>query len=198
MKQNNPTSPAFRKRTHRPNFKIQTSNFSERRVTKGNYAFIDSQNVNRGIQSQGWNLDWKLFRDFLRTQLGVSKALLFIGYIAGNDALYADLRHAGFEIVFKPTTTIRKGNKTTIKGNVDTDLVLHALLEREHYQGAVIASGDGDFHSLATHLNQSGKLKGLVVPDQKHYSHLLNDFQPRIVPMSGLRSRLERKKRRHA
>ena len=31
-----------------------------------NYAFIDSQNLNLGIQSMGWKLDWKKFRVYFK------------------------------------------------------------------------------------------------------------------------------------
>ena len=34
-----------------------------------NYAYIDSQNLNLGIQSLGWKLDYKRFRIYLREKL---------------------------------------------------------------------------------------------------------------------------------
>lgn len=43
-----------------------------------NYAFIDSQNINLGIQELGWKLDWKEFRRHLmrNTQLPPPISLL--------------------------------------------------------------------------------------------------------------------------
>jgi len=35
-----------------------------------------------------------------------------------------------------------------IRGNVDAELVLHAMIEIQNYEKAVIVSGDGDFHCL--------------------------------------------------
>ena len=55
------------------------------------YAFIDSQNLNLGVRSQGWKLDWRKFRQYLRNKYGVVKAYLFIGQIAGNESLYTFL-----------------------------------------------------------------------------------------------------------
>ncbi len=46
-----------------------------------NYAFIDSQNVNLGIRSQGWILDWSKFRQYLRNKYSVIKAYVFIGHV---------------------------------------------------------------------------------------------------------------------
>ena len=34
------------------------------RPKKGNYAFIDSQNLNVSVQKYGWKMDWKKFRQF--------------------------------------------------------------------------------------------------------------------------------------
>lgn len=65
-------------------------------MSKGNsksetYAFIDSQNLHLGVKSQGWTLDWRKFRQYLRNKYGVVKAYLFIGQVAGNESLYTFL-----------------------------------------------------------------------------------------------------------
>lgn len=52
------------------------------------YAFIDSQNLNLGIRSQGWVLDFKKFRLYLKNKYHVEKAYLFIGMVPGNEQLY--------------------------------------------------------------------------------------------------------------
>lgn len=156
-----------------------------------NYAFIDSQNVHKGIQKQGWELDWKQFRRHLQMKYNVDKAMLFIGFVPGNEPLYDELRLAGFTVVLKPTVSIHdKDGNTTVKGNVDTDLVLHAMLEKDHYDGAVIASGDGDFHSLAKHLKSRGKLANVMVPSGRKYSTLLKEFDDQVVKMDEMRKEI--------
>ena len=67
------------------------------------YAFIDSQNLNLGVRSQGWRLDWRKFRLYLRQKYNVVKTYLFIGQVAGNETLYTFLQECGFVLVFKPT-----------------------------------------------------------------------------------------------
>ena len=67
------------------------------------YAFIDSQNLNLSIRAQGWKLDFKRFRIYLKDKYKVEKAFLFIGYVAGNESLYTYLQKSGYIIVFKPT-----------------------------------------------------------------------------------------------
>ena len=107
-----------------------------------NYAFIDSQNLNLAIREQGWVLDFKRFRVYLKEKYLVNKVFLFIGYIEGNTDLYKALSEAGFICVFKPTLKYQDG---TTKGNCDADLVLRAMIEFNNYQKAIIVSGDGDF-----------------------------------------------------
>jgi hypothetical protein len=76
------------------------------------YAFIDSQNLNLGIRSQGWVLDFRKFRIYLKDKFKVQKAFLFIGYMKENHKLYELLRSSGFELVFKPAI---KSNRHSIK-----------------------------------------------------------------------------------
>lgn len=105
------------------------------------YAFIDSQNLNLGVQSQGWKLDYKKFRLYLKNKYNVQQALLFIGLVAGNDELYKQLQRAGFILIFKPTVRYFENGKQTVKGNVDAELVLHAAaIEYENYDKAIIVS----------------------------------------------------------
>lgn len=135
-----------------------------------NYAFIDSQNVNLSIRELGWKLDFRKFRAYLRDKYGVHKALLFIGYSPGNERLYAFLQDAGYICIFKPTLELPDGR---VKGNVDAELVLHTMIELNNFDKAVIVSGDGDFYCLAEHLLKIGKLKKMLIPNQRQYSGLL-------------------------
>ena len=65
-----------------------------------NYAFIDSQNLHLGVKSQGWELDYGRFRQYLRTKYKVKKTYLFIGYIEGNQSLYTYLQSVGYICIF--------------------------------------------------------------------------------------------------
>ena len=43
-------------------------------MTKNNYAFIDSQNVNLSIRELGWALDTKRFRKYIEDKYSITKA----------------------------------------------------------------------------------------------------------------------------
>jgi len=158
-------------------------------VKENNFAFIDSQNLNLSIQELGWKLDHKKFRTYLREKYGVTKAFLFIGFISGNNDLYAALQEAGFVCIFKPTL-IYKDGKT--KGNCDAELVLQAMIEFGEYDKAVIVTGDGDFYCLVKYLLEQEKLKVVLIPNRMKFSALLKWklFRPFLRYMNDLEPKL--------
>ena len=83
-------------------------------------------------------MDFGRFRVYLRDKYHVSKAFLFIGYVAGNESLYTYLQRAGYVLIFKPALP---GGDGGTRGNVDAELVLHEMIECSNYDKAVIASG---------------------------------------------------------
>ncbi|MDO9391830.1 MAG: NYN domain-containing protein [bacterium] len=157
-------------------------------MQQNNFAFIDSQNLNLAVIDQGWKLDFKRFRVYLKDKYSVTKAFLFIGYVSTNQDLYVALQDYGYILVFKPTLYLPNGK---VKGNVDAELVLHTMIEYPNYDKAVIVTGDGDFYCLIDHLKKHNKLEKLIVPDQKRYSSLLRKFIPEIAFLNPLRNKLE-------
>lgn len=156
-----------------------------------NYAFIDSQNLNLSVQDQGWNLDFKRFKVYLKDKFNVTKVFLFLGYVATNESLYTRLQEYGYILIFKPTLTLSNGR---VKGNIDAELVLHTMLEYSNYDKAVIATGDGDFHCLIEYLIKQNKLERLIIPNRRKYSSLLRKFASDMIFMNDLKGKLEYKK----
>lgn len=179
----------------------------KRKKNKGNYAFIDSQNLNLGIQKVGWKMDWRKFRRYLKDNFHVDKAYMFIGYMQENEALYEQMNDLGFTVVLKPTVesyseeaegdTSAVESKKQVKGNIDADLVLFAMKEMPKYNKAVIVSGDGDFYSLCEYLSNKHKLLKIMTPNWQ-YSSLLKQFDDYILRLDVLRAELSyrHKKRR--
>jgi len=160
---------------------------------ENNYAFIDSQNLNLGIQKLGWKLDYQKFKVYLAEKYGVKKAYMFIGFVVLNQSLYDRLQEAGFILEFKPTIPDADGK---IKGNIDADLVLRATLGLNDYDKAIIVSSDGDFYSLVQHLYEKKKLKVVLSPDEENCSNLLKQTaKEKIWFMNNLRDKLEYKKK---
>jgi len=158
------------------------------------FAFIDSQNLNLGIKADGWKLDFKKFRLYLKNKYNVSKAYLFIGQVPGNESMYRALQEIGYILVFKPTMQYMKDGKVETKGNVDAELVLYAsAITLKDYDQAIIVTGDGDFYCLVEFLEEKGKLLKLVVPNN-YYSSLLRKYSGKLVRVDQLRKSLQLKK----
>lgn len=185
---------------------------------KGNYAFIDSQNLNLGVQKIGWKMDWHKFRLWLSEKYGVTQAFMFIGYMPDNESLYEQMYAHGFLVVLKPTVdvkqrptvndqrstndqlpTLKRGEnggvkteeaeKSQVKGNIDADLVLYAMKELPNYDKAVIVSGDGDFFSLIEYLRDEKKLLKVLAPNRR-FSTLLQGFEEYIEGIDQHRGEL--------
>ncbi len=158
------------------------------------FAFIDSQNLNLGVKSQGWQLDFSRFYILLKEKYHVSKVFLFIGFVKENQLLYTYLQKANYICVFKPTLEHSEKGKLVIKGNVDAELVLHTMIEYPNYDKAIIVSGDGDFRCLIEHLDHKHKLAKIIVPSRK-YSSLLRAFSQYIVSVELFRDKVKKQKR---
>jgi len=185
--------------------------YRRRKPKQGNYAFIDSQNLNLGTQKMGWKMDWRKFRQYLRDKYNVTHAYMFIGYMAENEQLYEHMHDLGYLIVLKPTVDVKvspdvqkespensetvKADKTPVKGNIDADLVLHAMKELPHYSKAIIVSGDGDFYGLIEYLKEKNKLLHIMTPNWM-YSSLLKHFDEYIVRLDQLKHELRYHDRR--
>lgn len=159
-----------------------------------NYAFIDAQNLHRGVKKeQNWQIDYARFRILLRDKYNVTKAFLFIGYIADNQDLYTYLQQCGFICVFKQTLPIldKATKKITYKGNVDAELVLEAVSQKDIYNKAVIITSDGDFACLIKYLAKHNKLEKLITT-HLHYSSLLKKYAEFITPISAFENKIKK------
>ena len=154
-----------------------------------NYAFIDSQNVNLGVQELGWKLDFRKLRIYLKEKYSVKTAYLFIGYLPENKNLYSSLQKYGYLLIFKP---VMKDNKGEPKGNVDADLVLQTMIDYNEYNKAVVVTSDGDFYSLVDYLYRNDKLEIVLSPNKEKCSVLLQKAaREKIWFMDNIRKRLE-------
>ncbi|EKD49753.1 MAG: hypothetical protein ACD_63C00057G0002 [uncultured bacterium] len=145
---------------------------------------------------QGWKLDFKKFRRYLKEKYSVRKAYIFIGFLQEYQDLYKSLQEFGYVLIFKPALRYGDGR---IKGNCDTELVLQTMVDYDDYDGAVIVTGDGDFYCLVNYLRDEGKLKKVLIPNKNGYSALLKRINKSghkyFAFMNDLENKLEYKKR---
>ncbi len=140
----------------------------------------------------GWKIDWARFNIYLKHKYRVTQAYLFIGFIPEHNDIYDELQKAGFVLKFKP---VLPNGKDGVKGNVDADLVLQAMIDYPNYDKAVLVTSDGDFYSLARYLYDSKKLLAVLSPHRKTCSSLLRkSAKDKMAYMDTLEEKLAKRK----
>ncbi len=160
---------------------------------ENNFAYIDSQNVYKGTKRDlGWEIDWSHFRAYLQHKYRVVQAYLFIGFMPEHNDIYDELQKAGFVLKFKP---VLPNGDHGVKGNVDADLVLQAMIDYPQYDKAILITSDGDFYSLARYLYDNKKLLAVLSPHRKTCSSLLRkSAKDKMVYMDTLKEKLAKRK----
>jgi len=157
-----------------------------------NYAFVDGNNLYLSAKELGWKLGYRKFRTYLSDKYRVAVAYYFIGYIPDNESLYDNLRNDGFNLIFKE---VSRDDRDNIKGNIDAELVLQAMIDINEYDKAVIVTSDGDFACLVKYLLQKEKLHTVLASSKSSCSKLLSRAAgTRIDYLDSLRNKLEYKK----
>lgn len=140
---------------------------------ENNHAYIDGANLHQGMNTLGWELDYKKFRVWLTDKFNITTAYLFIGNIPKYSKLYAYLQECGYILIFKEVVYDNNGKP---KGNCDADLVLKATQDfyTDSYKNMLLISSDGDYSSLVSFTSSEKRLLGILSPaNEKKCSILL-------------------------
>lgn len=165
---------------------------------KRNHAFIDSQNLHLATTRADtpWKIDMERFRVYLREKYSVTHAYCFMGaYYPENQDMYTAFQKYGYILVFREHSKNLKGKK---KGNVDVDIVFHAmreLVEQEDFDKIVLVSGDGDYKRMVDYLIAKGKFERILLPNQKFASSLykqLSDDMTAYIDTPAMRVKIGR------
>jgi uncharacterized LabA/DUF88 family protein len=159
-----------------------------------NFAYIDSANLHKGIESLGWDFDYRRFRVWLKDKYSVTQAYLFIGLIPKYKKIYTELQEAGYTLIFKEVVYDGEGRA---KGNCDADLVLKVARDvyESDFAKAIIVSSDGDYASLVSFLMEKNKLRAVLSPAvTKRCSILLKRTNAPIAYINNQKNILEAKK----
>ena len=155
-------------------------------------AYIDASNLRFDIRDDGWELDYKSFRSWLRDKFGITRAVLFMGLIPANIKLYNFLQNIGYDIIFRPTLTSKDG-KT--KWNVDTEITLHMVSDfyENRITSAVLVSGDGDFYSVVDFFKNKKMPIKVIAPNSKFLSYLLKQTNVPIIYLNDFSHKIGKK-----
>lgn len=162
-----------------------------------NQAFVDGQNLYMNTTENGWRVDLRRFRVYLKEKYCVEKAYYFLGAVNNdNQGLYELIQEAGFILVFREHNQSMTGKK---KGNVDTDIVftiMSKLIEDKELDRVVLVSGDGDYYKMVKYLVTKDKLCKLLAPNKHSTSSLYRKLTPQYIDYldsPGIRNKIELK-----
>lgn len=139
---------------------------------KNNLAFIDGQNLHKGIDNS-WDIDLKRFRVYLDRKYKVKKAYYFLGFFSKKyQYLYDRIEASGFILKFRKHNLLITGKK---KGNVDTNIifnVMEAMYEKKDFDKIIIVAGDGDYKILVDFLIKKARFGKILFPNKRSASTL--------------------------
>ncbi len=162
---------------------------------KNNYAYIDGNNLYRGVNNSGWKIDFVRFRKWLSDKYGIVKAYYFIGLVPKQKDLYLALQEAGFTLIFKEVLYNGQGEA---KGNCDADLVLQAT--RDVYENScdqlILVTSDGDYACLVKFLQEKNKIRVILSPSiEKMCSILLKRTNAPITYLNDVKEKISLKRK---
>lgn len=155
-------------------------------------AYIDASNLRFWVSQNGWELDYRAFRSWLRDKFWVTKAILFMWLVPEYADLYNYLQSIWYDIVFRPTLTSKEG-KT--KWNVDGEVILEMCSNfyEDKIDTAILVSGDGDYHCIVHFLKNHKTPIKIVSPNRKYLSYLLKKLSVPTIFLDEFSEKLKRK-----
>ncbi len=124
--------------------------------------FIDGSNLYSTVKTLDYDLDYKRILEFFQNKGRLIAANYYTAILDKEDfspiqPLIDFLDYNGYTVISKPAKSqvTRDGHKV-IKGNIDIELAVDALLLAPHIDHIVLFSGDGDFRALLRALQTQG------------------------------------------
>ncbi len=130
--------------------------------------FIDGANLYSTAKALGFDIDYKRLLNFFRQKTHLIRANYYTAM--AEDQEYSSIRPLidwldcnGFTMVAKPVKDFTDASgRRKIKGNMDIELVVDAMLLGKNLDHIVLFSGDGDFRGLVAALQEMGKRVSVV------------------------------------
>ncbi|NTU54501.1 MAG: NYN domain-containing protein [Chlorobiaceae bacterium] len=125
--------------------------------------FIDGANLYYTQRHLGWSVDFQKLLKYFSDQYKIVQARY---YVASPEppsdeqkAFNRFLISTGYSIKSKllKKITIKESGETVLKGNLDIELVIDALVSSDQYDIFILFSGDGDFLPLIEAIKSKGK-----------------------------------------
>jgi uncharacterized LabA/DUF88 family protein len=129
---------------------------------------IDGVNLYHTTRALGIDVDFKRLLDVFRQRVRLLRALYYTAL--AEDEQYSVVRplidwlnYNGFTVVTKPTKEyVDTFGRRKVKGNMDIEIAVDAMLLAPHVDHLVLFSSDGDFRSMVAAVQERGKRVSVV------------------------------------
>src|SRR6266516_4670814 len=143
--------------------------------------FVDGANMFYAQRLAHFYIDYKRAKDFFATGRELFKAFFYVGVTsppAVKDKKFLDflIYQGGYTVREKPVKTIIDDTTGEVKQkcNLDIEMAVEMFKEIEHYDIAILMSGDGDFESVVELLRSRGRTTEVVSSRQMLARELAN------------------------
>jgi uncharacterized LabA/DUF88 family protein len=160
-------------------------------VDGANFFFMQRERLH-------WFADPKRILDFISTKGDIIEAFYYIGQDAPPEAKQQAFLDAlpgmGYSLVTKQIKTIydTKTGTEKRKANLDIEIVLDMFNTIEHYDMAVLVSGDGDFERALTLLRARGKQLLVIATEGFIARELRNVAGRHYIDMENIKLEIEK------
>ena len=139
------------------------------------YIFIDASNIYHSFKKLGWKIDFLKLMDYFKKYTDFGRIYFYTAYDPEHtkQRRFLDfLEIVGYivrtkKVKFIKDTTIEEGGFH--KGNLDVELTIDAVHNRDDFQSFILFSGDGDFEALCKYMRNFRK-NCIVVSTKDHVS----------------------------
>jgi len=161
------------------------------------YVFIDASNIYHSFKKLGWKIDFLRLEKYLKADIAIGRIYYYTAYDPDypKQRKFLDfLEIAGYVVKKKKVKFIKDEQLQGggfHKGNLDVELTIDAVDNKDKFQSFVLFSGDSDFEALLKYMRYHKKFC-IVVSTKGHVSvELLR--QAKFIELKKLREEIEYK-----
>jgi len=162
------------------------------------YVFIDASNIFYSQKDLRWKIDFERLKQYFKKNTKLAKMYYYTAYDPNSSKQRKFLHFLeiiGYTVRKKKIKFIKDGKIKKggfHKGNLDVELTIDAIHNRDDFQTIILFSGDSDFEALLKYMRAYNK-NCIVVSAKDHVSIELIK-QSKFIAIKKLRREIELKK----
>jgi uncharacterized LabA/DUF88 family protein len=161
-------------------------------------VFVDGSNMFYSQRELGWHFEYNKILQYFTKGNELVNAFYYTGYDGDfgseREDFFKALMRMGFTVRIKKIKSMwdRKTGREVVKSNLDVEIVIDMFNTINHYDTAILFSGDGDFERAVELLRSRGKKVMVVAVDTMTALELRNAVGHHFVNLREMRGHFEK------